>query len=131
MAKIFLILFLIFLPITVFGHSPMSSVNPKDGAVLKKSPIKIEMNFESSVKLIKLNMQKLQSEKDGSLLNSLFSKDDGDRIALNNEFLMKTSERHSVELPELSTGAYTVKWRALGEDGHVIKGSFSFKVLGE
>ena len=129
MVKIFLIFFLMFLPFKAFGHSPLFSVEPADGAVLKNSPVKIEMKFKSSVKLIKLDMQKLKSEKTGSLLNSLFSKNEGEEIVLNSKFLMGISEQHSVELPELGTGAYTVKWRALGKDGHLIKGDFSFKVI--
>ena len=131
MVKFFLILFLIFFPFKAFGHSPLFSVSPKDGAVLRDAPLKIEMKFKSSVKLIKLEMQKFKSEKAGSLLNNLFSKNDSDQIALNSKFLMRISEQHSFELPELGAGAYTVKWRALGKDGHVIKGDFSFKVLGE
>ena len=131
MVKFCLIFFLTLLPLAAFGHSPLSSVDPRDGSVLKKSPIKIEMKFKSAVKLIKLDMHKLKPEKANSLLNSLFSRAEGDEIVLNSKFLMKISEQHSVEVPELGAGAYTVKWRALGKDGHVIKGDFSFKVSGK
>ena len=35
----------------------------------------------------------------------------------------------SVTVPDaLGAGAYTVAWRALGADGHVVRGTFSFSV---
>ena len=41
---------------------------------------------------------------------------------------METSETHVIPLPEIASGGYQVKWRAMGEDGHVIKGDFVFTV---
>ena len=34
-------------------------------------------------------------------------------------------------LPLLDYGTYKANWRALGGDGHVMKGSFSFKIVGK
>ena len=33
-----------------------------------------------------------------------------------------------VDLPELQADDYTVDWRATGDDGHVMSGSFAFTV---
>ena len=40
-------------------------------------------------------------------------------------------ESHVVKLPKISTGSYEVRWRAMGEDGHVLKGTLNFEVKGE
>jgi hypothetical protein len=34
----------------------------------------------------------------------------------------------AVPLPAVRPGAYTVKWRAVAADGHIMRGSFSFAV---
>ncbi len=31
----------------------------------------------------------------------------------------------------LTSGSYTVAWRAIGQDGHVVRGDFSFTVTGQ
>lgn len=37
----------------------------------------------------------------------------------------------SVPFPEaLGAGAYTVSWRGMGDDGHVVRGDFTFTVAG-
>jgi len=43
---------------------------------------------------------------------------------------MVVSDEHRITLPPLPTGDFTASWRALSEDGHVIKGDFSFSVTG-
>ena len=40
-------------------------------------------------------------------------------------------ESHVVKLPNITTGSYEVRWRAMGEDGHVLKGTLNFEVKGE
>ncbi|WP_353885772.1 copper resistance protein CopC [uncultured Microbacterium sp.] len=43
---------------------------------------------------------------------------------------MAESDEHRITLPPLPAGDFTASWRALSEDGHVIKGAFSFSVTG-
>ena len=43
---------------------------------------------------------------------------------------MVESDEHRITLPPLLAGDFTASWRALSEDGHVIKGGFSFSVTG-
>ena len=129
MFRISLIIFLVFLPLAASAHSPLATLSPKDGAVLEQAPAEVEMVFKSLVKLIKLEMQKLNSEECGSFLGCIFSSNKGKNIALNKDFLMKKSKQYLIGMPSLDAGDYIIKWRALGEDGHVIKGEFRFKVL--
>ena len=133
MFRISLIIFLVFLPLAASAHSPLATLSPKDGSVLEQAPTEVKMVFKSLVKLIKLEMQKLSSDERSSLFVELHKKDliyKDKNIALDTHFLMKKSKQYLIGLPALDAGDYFIKWRALGEDGHVIKGEFRFKVLG-
>ena len=130
MGKFLLIGFLLIFAQAASAHSPLTSVIPEDGAILEKPPQKIEMSFKASVKLIKLELHKLTSDVPNSSGGSFFSNGDTVKISLDESFLMKTLDRHLINLPFLDYGMYKVKWRALGGDGHVMKGSFSFNILG-
>ena len=125
-----LIILIVLLPFAATAHSPLATLSPKDGAVLEQAPAEVEMVFKSLVKLIKLEMQKLNSEECSSLLDCLFTSNKGKNVTLDKHFLMKESKQYLIGLPSLDAGDYIIKWRALGEDGHVIKGEFRFKVLG-
>jgi copper resistance protein C len=39
--------------------------------------------------------------------------------------------RHSVPLPKLAPGSYTLAWKSLAKDGHVMPGAVSFTVAGD
>ena len=130
MFRYWLICFLLILTQTASAHSPLTSVSPEDGAILERPPQKIEMSFKASVKLIKLEIYKLTSDVSNSFASSLFSNSDTVEISLDESFQMKISDRHFINLPLLDYGTYKANWRALGGDGHVMKGSFSFKIVG-
>ena len=130
MFRCFLIIFIVLLPFAASAHSPLATLSPKDGAVLEQAPVEVKMVFKSLVKLIKLEMQKLNFEECSTLLGCLFISNKGENVILDKNFIMKISKRHLIGLPSLDAGEYIIKWRALGEDGHVIKGEFRFKLLG-
>ena len=129
MFKRSLIIFFVLIPFAASAHSPLATLSPKDGAVLEQAPTEIKMVFKSPVKLTKLEMQQLSSDERSSLFGGLFSSHKGKNITLDTHFLMKKSKQYLIGLPSLDAGDYFIKWRALGEDGHVIKGEFRFKVL--
>ena len=62
------------------------------------------------------------------LLNTLFGSDDGEPVALGTSFLMIIDKRQVIPLPFLGGGSYLFAWRAMGEDGHVIKGNLTFNI---
>lgn len=128
MPKVILILLCLLFPLSALAHSPLSNVSPEDGAKLQDAPTEISMVFKSPAKLIKLELLKEQVSEKKSLLGSLFGNDGGEVVPLPNAVLMETSETHVIPLPEITSGGYQVKWRAMGEDGHVIKGDFGFAV---
>ena len=109
------------LPALAFAHSPLKSVDPIDKAILTEAPTEYKMIFKSPAKLIKFEILKQAEEKDKkpSLLK------------LNYKPSKLWYESHVVKLPNISNGFYEVRWRAMGEDGHVLKGTLNFEVKGE
>ena len=131
--KIILVFILFSLPTTVFPHSPLKLANPMDGALLTEAPTEYKMLFKSPAKLIKFEIfQKVQNNnKKSSSLKSLFKKSDGKLIEINYKPSLVLSESHLIKLPKINFGFYEVRWRAMGEDGHVLKGILTFEVKGK
>ena len=115
------IIILTILPALAFGHSPLKSVAPSDKAILTEAPTEYKMIFKSPAKLIKFEILKQAEEKDKKPLP----------LKLNHKPSKLWYESHVVKLPKISTGSYEVRWRAMGEDGHVLKGTLNFEVKGE
>ena len=109
------------LPALALAHSPLKSVDPIDKAVLTEAPTEYKMIFKSPAKLIKFEILKQAEEKDKKPLP----------LKLNHKPSKLWYESHVVKLPKISTGSYEVRWRAMGEDGHVLKGALNFEVKGE
>ena len=103
----------LFLNVSAQAHSPLTSFTPADGATLTTAPTSIEMRFRDVSRLIRF---------------ALVGDEDGADIDLEDAHLMVEAVDHIVVLPPLAGGRYTASWRAMGEDGHVIKGRFSFTV---
>lgn len=124
------LMILLLIPITAFAHSPLSSISPAADAVLDTAPTVIEMTFKSPAKLIKLELFKVNAEAKDSLFSSLFGNDSGNEITLDSDALLQESATHTIILPQLEAGVYKINWRALSEDGHVIKGESVFQITG-
>ena len=131
--RIILVFILLSLPTTAFPHSPLKQANPVDGALLTEAPTEYKMLFKSPAKLIKFEIfQKVQSKtKKSSLLKSLFKNSDEKLEKLNYKPSLILSESHLIKLPKINFGSYEVHWRAMGEDGHVLKGILTFEVKGK
>ena len=131
--KIILVFILFCLPTPVFPHSPLKLANPMDGASLTEAPTEYKMLFKSPAKLIKFEIfQKVQNNnKKSSSLKGLFKKSDGKLIEINYKPSLVLSESHLIKLPNINVGSYEVRWRAMGEDGHVLKGVLTFEVKGK
>ena len=130
MFKNFLLPLLIILPMAANAHSPLSSSSPQDGEILGAPPPEIVMDFTSPAKLIKVELKKSASKQGNSFLGGLFGGVDGELVPLGESFLMSVNKRQIIPMPSLGEGDYLLSWRAMGEDGHVIKGELTFKVGG-
>ena len=131
--KIILVFILFSLPTTVFPHSPLKQANPMDGALLSEAPTEYKMLFKSPAKLIKFEIfQKGENNnKKPSLLKGLFKKSDDKLIEINYKPSLVLSESHLIKLPQINFGSYEVRWRAMGEDGHILKGILTFEIKGK
>ena len=130
--KIILVFILFSLPTTVFPHSPLKLANPMDGALLTEAPTEYKMLFKSPAKLIKFEIfQKGQNNNKKKSSRGLFKKSNGNFIEINYKPSLVLSEIHLIKLPKINFGSYEVRWRAMGEDGHVLKGILTFEVKGK
>ena len=131
MFKNLLLAILLVLPLAANAHSPLASSSPQNGETLDVPPTEIFMTFKLPTKLIKVDLTK-QSDKQGkNLLGRLFGGgDDGESVPLGTSFLMTIDKRQAIPLPALEDGSYSLAWRAMGEDGHVVKGELTFNIKG-
>ena len=131
MFKSLLLAILIVLPIAANAHSPLASSSPQNGETLDVSPTEIFMEFKLPAKLIKVDLRKQADKQGKSFLGGLFgSDDDGESVPLGRSFLMTIDKRQVIPLPSLKNGNYSLTWRAMGEDGHVVKGYLTFNIKG-
>ena len=131
MFKNLLFAILLVFPIATNAHSPLASSSPQNGETLNVPPTVIFMEFKLPAKLIKVDLTKQSDKQEKSLLGGLFGGgDDGERVPLGTSFLMTTDKRQVIPLPSLKDGSYSLTWRAMGEDGHVVKGDLTFNIKG-
>ena len=112
----------------VLAHSPLNSISPKNTEILSQAPKQIKMDFKSQAKLIKIMLEKQKINKKDTMLSNFLSNDNGENIKLPTNTLMRMSKIHSINLPKLTSGKYFFKWRAMSEDGHIIKGNLNFNI---
>src|SRR5688572_6381450 len=94
-----------------FAHSELTSSMPADKASVDAAPKELMLHFSEPVRLTALSVNKAgDAQRDLSPLPAERQKD------------------FSVASPGLSKGQYTVSWRALSEDAHVMTGEFTFAV---
>ena len=85
---------------------------PADKAVLDKSPQQLMLHFSEPTKLTAVTLQR-HGESEAHKLASLPK---------------EATAAASIPLQSLSQGEYTVEWRAVGDDNHVMKGTLHFTV---
>lgn len=93
------------------GHSMDSKTMPADGAVLHHTPKQVGVNFGHAMKVEAITISTLT----------------GEMIELDVS-QVGTTDHVMVDAPELQADDYIVDWRARGDDGHIMSGSFSFTV---
>lgn len=95
-----------------YAHTELSSSVPADRTALEAAPEHLTLHFSAPVRLTALGVQQAGGAKQGlGPLPTLASKD----------FEIPVS-------PSMADGAYTVSWRAMSEDTHVMTGEFAFTV---
>jgi methionine-rich copper-binding protein CopC len=94
-----------------YAHTELSASVPADKAVLEAAPKELMLHFSTPVRLTALSLQK-QGQSKQSL----------------GPLPADVSEHVSLAAPMLSEGQYTVSWRALSADTHVMTGEFAFTI---
>jgi len=116
---ILVIMFILAAPVTsALAHSMLVKAEPPRRSVLTKSPTQVRLWFNEKIEgdyasLVVLDAQK-QSITDAK---PTLAPDDQKSIVL--------------PLPELAPGKYSVKFRVLSVDGHVVEATFDFTVKGD
>jgi methionine-rich copper-binding protein CopC len=94
-----------------YAHSELSESVPADKAVLEAAPTEVVLHFIEAVRLTALSLTKR-----GDTASDLRPLPGG------------ASQHFAVAAPGMTAGDYTVDWRALSDDGHVLRGAFTFTV---
>jgi copper transport protein len=95
------------------AHTALSESVPADHAVLESAPETLALRFSEPVRLTALSIQ-----MDGAAKQAI------EPLPTNE------AERFDIDAPALADGHYTVSWRALSADAHVVTGEFMF-VIGD
>jgi methionine-rich copper-binding protein CopC len=95
----------------VQAHAKLEKSQPAANSTVTASPTTVELEFSQPVQLTALTLQA------------------GDAKGRDVGPLPKAaSGKISVPLPVLAAGSYTLSWRAISADNHVMSGSIPFKV---
>ena len=94
------------------SHSVVTNSSPENGARLQVAPKHLDVSFSKPTRVVKASLT--------------HNKNDPVKLTL--------STKEPTKLIRLSpapsaTGDYVIKWRALSEDGHALKGSLQFSIL--
>ena len=95
---------------SVFAHGMMDSTFPQDGSMMMEPTQHVEVNFTSPMKLI--NLKVIGAE--------------GKPVTVEFERAKEAGTHFKGMTPGLMPGNYTVHWKAMGDDGHMMDGTFGF-----
>jgi methionine-rich copper-binding protein CopC len=95
--------------VTAYAHAHLLKSNPADNSVITTSPPNLVLNFSEAAQLAALSIQK------GTGAQQKLTPPHTDATA-----------QISVPLPPLTPGVYTLTWRVLSADGHVVSGALRF-----
>ena len=99
-----------------YAHSHFESSEPKAGAVLAAAPDSVKITFEEALRPKESTIAVLNSKKTEVNTEAATVSEDGKTL--------------SETLPTLTSGTYTVKWKAvcMCTDHHATSGSYKFSV---
>ena len=105
-------LFLLFGPGLGWAHSKQETTTPANNAVLTEAPAELILKFDKPMRITKL-----------ALTNQA-----GTGYEVQRKDQLKHVPKLVAQLDPVPNGEYQVDWRGLSEDGHPMKGTFSFAV---
>jgi copper transport protein len=98
-------------PLNAEAHAHLLQTTPADGSVLTEAPPSFTLLFNEPAQLTALNIQKDDEapQKIGGLAGA-------------------ASARWVIAAPKLAPGSYTLSYRVLSEDSHIMSGSIKFRL---
>jgi copper resistance protein C len=116
---ILIIVFSLAAPVTsALAHSMLVKAEPPRRAVLTKSPTQVRLWFNEKIEGDYASLVVLDAKKQPITdIKPTLAPDDQKSIVL--------------PLPDLAPGKYSIKFRVLSVDGHVVESTFDFTVKGD
>lgn len=108
--KLFIIVLALASSVNALAHGMMIMSVPKDGAMLMEKAEKVELHFQQPMRVMSLK-----------LIAS-----NGVPIPLKLDRKAPAQQHFQLHLPHIQPDTYRVEWKALGGDGQMMKGDFSF-----
>ena len=99
---------------SVVAHSLLLESSPAAGVTLTDSPPQISLRFNNRIEK-KLSTIRVLDERGASRLVTVLVADG-------------PAERLTAALPPLAFGSWRIEWQVLSTDGHIVRGSFSFRI---
>ena len=100
------------IPLLAAAHTELKQATPADGSVMQTPPQQIMLMFSEAANLTALTIQKA-----------------GDKEAQKLGPLPKAAAAHfMIAAPKLGPGVYTLNYRAVSDDNHVVSGTLKFTV---
>jgi methionine-rich copper-binding protein CopC len=100
--------------VTANAHAHLQKSSPADNSVITTSPSNLVLNFSEAAQLTALSIQ-----KDGEPAQNL------------KPLPSTAAQQISVPLPQLTSGTYSVGWRVVSADGHVMAGALHFTLAAD
>lgn len=106
---------LLLIPSIASAHAVLVKASPTRRAVLTTPPSRVELTFNERLE---------PAYSTVSVWSSAETRVDDGKMAVGPD----DPRRLSVGLPSMAHGAYTVKFRVLSVDGHLVEGTYPFEV---
>jgi methionine-rich copper-binding protein CopC len=107
-------LVLVMFGVAASAHAHLQKSSPADNSVITTSPSNLVLNFSEAARLTALSIQKGEEPKQD--LKPLPT---------------TAAQQVSIPLPPLTPGTYSVNWRVLSDDGHVMAGALHFTLTAD
>ncbi|HEV8617707.1 MAG TPA: copper resistance CopC family protein [Methylomirabilota bacterium] len=107
--------FLLAAAVPAAAHSLLLESTPAAGASVAAPPPRVLLRFNNRIEK-PLSRLRLLDERGGERPLVISASDD-------------PADRLSAAMPPLSPGTYRVEWQVLSTDGHIVVGSFTFRLV--
>ena len=101
------------LPAAASAHATLTKTEPEYGTRVERAPKVVRLHFDQSI---------------DALPNAIHVYDAKGRLVSGRTLLSKDERTIAAPVLRLARGGYTVRWRAVSADGHVVSGVYTFGV---